>query len=425
MDYINRSTCVALDSSDALSSLRTQFFLPPGKIYLDGNSLGAMPLATADHVQHVVQQEWGYDLIESWNKSGWIHKSQTVGEKIARLIGAASGEVMVADSTSLNLYKVLSVAIQMAAQSQPNRRVILSDRDNFPTDLYMAQSLARQFGYTLRLVEHDQVYDNLTDEVAIVMLTHVNYRTGRMYDMADVSGHARWVGALTVWDLAHSAGAVCLDMNGCNADFAVGCGYKYLNGGPGAPAFLWVNKKHLEQIHRERLWQPLSGWMGHDKPFEFSVDYQPSPQITQFLCGTPSILALAALEKGVDTVLSCEAHGGMAALRKKSLALSDLFITLVEQRCAPWNLLLQTPKSHTERGSQVSFLRTEGGYSIIQALIARGVVGDFRSPGLLRFGLTPLYVRYVDVWDAVEHLREVLLSDEWRDPRFQQSHAVT
>jgi kynureninase len=265
--------------------------------------------------------------------------------------------------------------------------------------------------------------------VAVVLLTHVNYRTGRMHDMAALTAAARAAGALTVWDLAHSAGAVPVDLNGCGADFAVGCGYKYLNGGPGAPAFLWVAARHLrtlaDQGDGEGVWQPLAGWMGHAAPFAFTSAYQPAPGVRGFLCGTPSVIALSALDCGLDTVHAAAPFGGLAALRAKSLALTDLFIDLVERRCAGQGLTLQTPREHARRGSQASFQRDEGGYAIVQALIARGVIGDFRAPGLLRFGFTPLYVGFTDVWDAVEHLRQVLERGEWRDARFQARSAVT
>jgi kynureninase len=320
-----RDACAALDAADPLAPLRDQFDLPPGVIYLDGNSLGALPKATADRVQDVVRREWGRDLIQSWNTAGWIDAPQRVGDKIARLVGAAPGEVIAADSTSVNLYKVLSVALAAVRArdgADSRRRVIVSERDNFPTDLYIAESLARQHGFTLRLVETDAIAAQLTgpaaDELAVLLLTHVHYRTGRMHPMAELTAAAHAAGALVVWDLAHSAGAVPVDLNGCGADFAIGCGYKYLNGGPGAPAFLWCHARHLAQA----VWQPLAGWMGHAAPFAFTPAYQPAAGVKAFLCGTPSPIGLAALECGVDTVLAAEAHGGMAAVRAKSLAMT-------------------------------------------------------------------------------------------------------
>jgi kynureninase len=426
---VTRQACIERDAADALGPLRAQFLLPEGQIYLDGNSLGVLPSATAARLDNVVHAEWGQGLIGSWNHAGWIHQPARVGDKIARLIGAAAGEVVAADSTSLNLYKVLSVALALAMADgradTPQRRVIISERDNFPTDLYMAESLARQWGFELTLVEADDIAAALARQPALLMLTHVNYRTGRMHDMAAITAAAHAAGALVVWDLAHSAGAVPVDLNACNADFAVGCGYKYLNGGPGAPAFVWAHARHLARMDAEGLWQPLSGWMGHAAPFEFTQHYRPAAGIARFVCGTPSPLALAALECGVDTLLAAQPQGGMAALRAKSLALAELFIARVEARCAGHGLQLQTPREGACRGSQVSFLREDGAYAIVQALIARGVVGDYRAPGILRFGFTPLYLRYVDVWDAAEHLAQVLALGEWQQPRFQHRAAVT
>ncbi|HEY2131366.1 MAG TPA: kynureninase [Acetobacteraceae bacterium] len=414
-----------MDEQDELGPLRDQFYLPPGLIYLDGNSLGVLPRATAGRVQEVVSREWGRDLIQSWNKAGWFHQPQRVGDKIARLIGAARGEVMAADSTSLNLYKVLSVACGFARADAPRRQAILSERDNFPTDLYIAESVARQHGFELRLVEAEEITARLDGTVAVVVLTHVNYRSGHMHDMARMTAAAHAAGALMVWDLAHSAGAVEVDLMDCEADFAVGCGYKYLNGGPGAPAFLWLHPYHAARMDSEKLWQPLAGWMGHVVPFAFSPGYRPAAGALRFLCGTPSPIALAALESGVDALLEVEALGGMAALRAKSVALTDLFIRLVEQRCGGDGLRLLTPLDAARRGSQVSFRRHEGAYAIIQALIARGVVGDFREPGLMRFGFAPLYLRFIDVWDAVDHLAQVMWREEWRQPRFHRRTVVT
>jgi kynureninase len=419
---ISRPDCQARDASDPLAPLREQFHLPAGKIYLDGNSLGVLPRATPQRVAHVVQQEWGNDLIESWNQAGWIDLPQRIGDKIARLVGAGAGELVVADSTSVNLFKVLTAAMTIAQADAPERRVILSERSNFPTDLYIAEALARERGCELVLVETpDEIDARLAGGcAAVLMLTQVNYRSGRLLDMAAMTGTAHRHGALAVWDLAHSAGALPVALKADGADFAVGCGYKYLNGGPGAPAFVWVHPRHAE-----RFWQPLAGWMGHASPFEFKPAYRPAPGIARYLCGTPALLSMAALECGVDSVLAAEPLGGMAALRHKSLALTDLFIALVEQRCAGDGLAVITPREHGRRGSQVALSRHEGAYAIVQALIARGVVGDFRAPDVLRFGFTPLYLRFVDVWDAVEQLRQVLDSGEWREARFSRKAVVT
>ena len=418
--------CQALDAQDPLHALREQFQLPPNVIYLDGNSLGVLPKTTAARVADVVAREWGTDLIQSWNKNHWFALPQHVGNKIARLIGAAPGEVVAADTTSINLYKVLSAALNIAALDAPQRQCIVSERSNFPTDLYIAEALCKERGLTLQLVEPEDIAAALTPEVAVLMLTHVNYRTGAMHDMASVTAAAHAEGILTVWDLAHSAGAVPVNLNAARADFAVGCGYKYLNGGPGAPAFVWVNP-----LHTDRCWQPLAGWWGHAAPFAFTPDYQPAPGITRYQCGTQPILSLAALECGLDATLAAEPLGGMAALRRKSLALTDLFIALVEQRCAGYGLGLATPKDHRQRGSQVCQTKDEGAYAIVQALIARGVVGDYRAgdggqhKDILRFGFTPLYLGFEDVWNAVEHLRQVLESGEWQRPEFNTKNAVT
>jgi len=418
--------CRALDAQDPLRALRQQFTLPEGVIYLDGNSLGVLPTATAARVAEAVTQEWGQGLIRSWNSAGWFDAPQRLGDKIARLVGAAPGEVVATDSTSVNLYKVLSAALNIAREDAPGRTVLVSERSNFPTDLYIAESLCRERGLQLRLVEPEDMAGALSAEVAVLMLTHVNYRTGAMHDMAAVTQAAHQAGILAVWDLAHSAGAVPVDLNGAQADFAVGCSYKYLNGGPGAPAFVWAHSRHAS-----RFWQPLAGWWGHAAPFEFTPDYRPAPGITRFLCGTQPILSLTALDCGLDTVLAAEPLGGMAALRAKSLALSELFIALVEARCAAQGLGLATPRDPAKRGSQVCLTRSEGAYAIVQALIARGVIGDFRAGDgnrhldILRFGLTPLYIGFEDVWRAVEHLRQVLETGEWQQARFNQKQAVT
>ena len=418
--------CQALDAQDPLRALRDQFSLPEGTIYLDGNSLGVMPRTTPARVADVVTREWGQDLIQSWNKAGWFAMPLAVGDKIARLLGAGAGEVVAADSTSINLFKVLSAAIHIARADAPQRTKVVSERSNFPTDLYIAEALCQQHGLELVLVDTEDIAAALSADVAVLMLTHVNYRTGAMHDMAAVTAAAHAEGILTVWDLAHSAGAVPVDLRGAKADFAVGCGYKYLNGGPGAPAFVWVNPQHAD-----RCWQPLAGWWGHTAPFAFTPDYQPAAGIARYQCGTQPMISLAALDCGVDTLLAAQALGGMAALRQKSLALTDLFIRLVEERCDGHGLGLATPREHAQRGSQVCLTRQEGAYAIVQALISRGVVGDFRAgdgdrhPDILRFGFTPLYIGFEDVWNAVEHLRQVLHSGEWQDARFARQHAVT
>ena len=415
---MTRDDALALDRADPLAGLRDQFVLPPGVIYLDGNSLGVLPRSTAARVQQVVTQEWGDGLIRSWNSAGWITLPQRVGDKIAQLVGVGAGELVVADSTSVNLFKVLSAALSISHADAPARRVIVSERSNFPTDLYIAQALAAERQFELLLVEADELPAALGPDTAVLMLTHVNYRTGRLHDMAALSAQAHAAGALVVWDLAHSAGAVPLALADDGADFAVGCGYKYLNGGPGAPAFVWVHPRHAE-----RFWQPLAGWMGHAAPFEFTPGYRPAAGVSRYLCGTPPVLSLAALECGVDTVLAAQALGGMPALRAKSLALTRIFAAQVQAHCPALQLI--SPNDDAQRGSQVCFGHASIGYPVMQALIARGVIGDFRAPDVLRFGFTPLTLRFVDAFDAAQHLQEVLASGEWQRPEFNQRQAVT
>ncbi len=428
---ITLQDCQQRDATDPLRPLRELFTLPTGLIYLDGNSLGAMPKAAAARAAQVVSQEWGQGLIRSWNSAGWFSLPQRLGDKIAPLIGAGPGEVLVTDSTSINLYKVLSAALSLAHEDAPQRRVVLSERSNFPTDLYIAQSLCQERGYRLQLVEPDDILAALTAEVAVLMLTHVNYRTGAMHDMAALTRSAHAAGAIVVWDLAHSAGAVPVDLSGAQADYAVGCGYKYLNGGPGAPAFVWVNPKHVD-----RFWQPLAGWWGHAAPFEFTPDYRPAAGSQRYLCGTQAVLSLSLLECGLDIFEEAQSLGGMAALRAKSLALTDLFIALMEQRCAGHGLGLATPRDHARRGSQVALTlarsaTASAAFATVQALAQRGVIGDYRAgdggqhQDILRFGFTPLYIAFEDVWHAVEQLRQVLDSGEWKQERFNQKHAVT
>lgn len=418
--------CQQLDATDPLRSLRHLFSIPENIIYLDGNSLGALPKATAECVNQVVTRQWGLGLIRSWNDAGWFKLPQRLGNKIAPLIGAKVDEVVVTDSTSINLFKVLSAALSCVNEDVPQRRRVLSERSNFPTDLYIAEALCKAQGYELVLVESDEITTALTNEVAVLMLTHVNYRTGAMHDMAAVTAVAHAVGALTVWDLAHSAGAVPVDLHSAEADFSIGCGYKYLNGGPGAPAFVWVHPRHVG-----RFWQPLAGWWGHASPFEFMPDYHPAPGIDRFLCGTQPILSMAALECGLDGFVAAEVWGGMAALRAKSLALTDLFIELVEQNCSGYGLGLATPRAHSQRGSQVCLTHDTGAHAMVQAMIARGVIGDFRAgdgglnKDILRFGVAPLYIGFEDVWRAVNHLQHVLVHGEWTRPEFKQKQTVT
>ena len=426
---ISQQDCRQRDAQDPLRTLRDLFDLPPGVIYLDGNSLGALPRAVPARVAHVVAQQWGQDLIKSWNSAGWFALPRRVGDRIAPLIGAGGGEVVATDTTSINLYKVLSAALNIAAQDAPGRRTIVSERSNFPTDLYIAEALCRERGCTLKLIEPHEVAASLTPDVAVLMLTHVNYRTGAMHDMAAVTAAAHAAGALVVWDLCHSAGAVPVDLNGAQADFAVGCGYKYLNGGPGAPAFVWVHPRHVA-----RCWQPLAGWWGHAQPFAFTPDYQPAMDITRYQCGTQPIVSLSALDCALDVFTAADQLGGMAALRAKSLALTDLFIDAVEALC-PGAFTLVTPRAHARRGSQVCLTPTAqlpagSAYAIVQALIARGVIGDFRAgdaqqPDILRFGFTPLYLSFDNVLGAAQALAEVVRTREYAQARFHHKQAVT
>ena len=400
---MNRTECQALDASDVLAYLREYFSLPDGVIYLDGNSLGARPKAALQRAQNIIAEEWGNDLIRSWNKAGWFDMPSRLGNKLASLIGAKAEEVVVTDTTSINLFKVLAAAIDIQAKlaDKAQRRIIVSERSNFPTDIYMAEGLMQWLdrGYTLRLIDTPEELPQAIDtDTAVVMLTHVNYRTGYLHDMATLSAHAHEQGALIVWDLCHSVGAVPLDLHRDEADFAVGCTYKYLNGGPGAPAFVWVTPRHQEAFRH-----PLSGWWGHTSPFDMQPAFTPTPGIRRALCGTQPIVSLALVECGLDIFTQTN----MEAIRSKSLALTDLFIKLVEERCGHHPLHLVTPREHARRGSQVGFAHTHG-YPVMQALIARGVIGDYREPGIIRFGLTPLYTRFVDVWDAVDVLADIL-----------------
>ncbi len=400
---ITRKHCLARDQADPLAPLRRQFALPEGVIYLDGNSLGARPVAALARAQEVIAHEWGRDLIGSWNTAGWFTLPTRLGDRLAPLLGARAGEVAITDSTSINLFKALAAALAMQAAdpATAGRRVLLTERDNFPTDIYMAQGLSAwlERGYRVELVDSpEQVLAAIDADTALVLLTHVNYRSGHQHDMAAVSAHAHARGALIVWDLAHSAGAVPLDLHADGADLAVGCTYKYLNGGPGAPAFIWVPRRH-----QAAFGQPLSGWWGHAAPFAMAPDFAPADGIARALCGTQPIVSLAMVECG----LALFEQTDMATIRAKSLALTDLFIELVETRCAGHGLALATPRRHARRGSHVSLTHAHG-YALMQALIARGVIGDYREPAIMRFGFTPLYTGYAEVWDAVDILKQIL-----------------
>ena len=407
---LSRDDCLKLDADDPLAGRRDLFDLPDGTIYLDGNSLGALPRNVGPRLASAIAREWGRDLIQSWNTADWISLPTRVGAKIAPLIGAAADEVIAADSTSVNLFKLAAGAMKL----RPGRKVIVTEPGNFPTDLYILQGLRDFLGQVeLRVVEPAQLHAALDEDVALLLLTHVHYKTGQLHDMAALTARAHEVGALALWDLSHSAGALAVDLGGCGADLAVGCGYKYLNGGPGAPAFLFI-AKHLQPDFQT----PLTGWMGHAAPFQFSDDYAPAPGVLRGLCGTPSVLGLTALEAALEAFDGVD----MGQVRAKSMALGDLFLDLALERCQGFSA--GCSREAAQRGSQVA-LTHEHGYPIMQALIARGVVGDFRAPDVLRFGFTPLYVRYVDVWDAVDRLAAVMASEEWRQPQFNEVSAVT
>jgi kynureninase len=402
-----------LDAADPLDGFRDRFTLPDGVIYLDGNSLGALPKAAVERVHQVVTGEWGEGLIRSWNASdlgaGWINLPQRIGAKIAPMIGARASEVIVADSVSVNLFKLISAALTM----RPGRKVILSQPGNFPTDLYMIQGLQEQGLAEQRLAAREQIADALDDDVALLLLTHVHYKSGAMHDMAALTNAAHEAGALVLWDLSHTGGAIPVDLNAVGADFAVGCGYKYLCGGPGAPAYAFVAGRH-----HETLSQPLSGWMGHARPFAFDDAYIPAPGVDRLLCGTPQVLSMSALEVGVDLI----AEIGVDQLYAKSQALSEFFLECLSERDIALELV--SPSHSNRRGSQLSF-RHENAYAICQALIARGVIGDFRDPDILRLGFAPAYLRFEDMAEAARHLAEVLQTGEWQRDEFNQRAAVT
>ena len=410
---ITRAALASLDRDDPLAAFRTLFALPEGVVYLDGNSLGPLPLATPARVAAVVAQEWGDGLIRSWNDAGWIDMPARIGDKIGRLLGAPAGSVIVADSTSVNLFKLLGVALGL----RPERRIILSEQGNFPTDLYIAEGLAALLGrgHALRVVARDDIADTIDNEVAVVMLTHVNYRDGAMHDMRAITAAAHRAGALILWDLAHSAGAVPVDLEASGADLAVGCGYKFLNGGPGAPAFLYVAPRHQQAMR-----MPLTGWFGHAAPFAFEPGFRPAAGIARAVVGTPPILSLAALEVGVDIALTAP----MAAVRQKSLDQVTLFAELVAQECPDLGLRLTSPADPAQGGSQVCLAHAQA-YPVMRALVERNVIGDFRAPDILRFGITPLTLRYADLWDAVAALRAVLTQGIWREARHQARMTVT
>lgn len=410
---MNRTDCESLDQADPLAPMRDRFLIPDGLNYLDGNSLGVLPKGVAERVHAVVLQQWGGSLIKSWNEHGWFALAGRVGDRIARLIGAPKASVIAGDTISVNLFKLLGAALKL----NPGRRVILSDSGNFPSDLYVAQGLRDLLddGYTLKIVEPEAVVDAIDTSIAVVMLTEVDYRSGRLHDMTAVTAKAHAVSALTIWDLAHSAGAIPVDLIGANADFALGCTYKYLNGGPGAPAFLYVRPDLQDRVE-----PPLAGWWGHASPFAFDLDYRPAPGIIRNQCGTQPILSMEALDSALDVWDGID----MQMVRKKSMALCGLFAELAETRCGQHGVRLAGPRDMARRGSHVS-LHCPEGYAVMQALIAHRVIGDFRAPDMIRFGFTPLYTRFIDVWDAVDVLSRILDQRLWDQPQYLARKAVT
>lgn len=403
------------DRNDALAHHKSAFILPQDIIYLDGNSLGALPRQSAEQLQSAILTQWGEGLIRSWNDAGWIDLPRRIGAKIAPLIGADAANVVMADSTSVNLFKLLSAACAL----RPDRTKIIAEAANFPTDNYIAEGVINQQGMGHELVyakNPDEIYTLIDNSTAVVMLTHINYRNGFMHDIEALSRAAHDAGALIIWDLAHSAGAVPVQLDAWNVDFAVGCSYKYLNGGPGAPAFLYVADRHLSTAR-----QPLSGWFSHHSPFAFETHYEPAGTIDQFLCGTPAILSAIALDAALDIWRDVDIH----AVRAKSLALTDYFISLMQSRCSGYGLQLITPREHHLRGSHVSFTHPDSGYAIMSALISQGVIGDFRAPDILRFGFTPLYTSFSDVWHATDRLATLLEDKSWDTPQFHSRKLVT
>ena len=414
---ITREDCARADAADPLAHFRDEFILPTGVIYLDGNSLGARPRSAAEVARRVVAEEWGEGLIGSWNAAGWFDLPLVLGDLLAPVIGAGPGSTVVTDTTSINLFRALAAAVRLT-ESDPVRRVILAERSCFPTDLYVAEGLVEfaRGDLELRLIDDPEGLDPaLGPDVAVVTLSHVDYQTGRRWELSEVTGRVQAHGAAMVWDLAHSAGVMPIDLTGAGADFAVGCTYKYLNGGPGAPAFLWVHPRRLEEFR-----SPLTAWWAHARPFAMEPHFVAATDVRRLLTGTQPIVSLALAGCGLEIA----ARADLALVREKSVALGELFVRLVEQQCSDHPLRLISPQNPEQRGSQISLAHPEA-YPVMQALIARGVVGDFRAPDVLRFGLAPLYLRHVDVWDAVEVLRDVLDTGSWADDRFRRRLAVT
>jgi kynureninase len=409
----SRDACVARDASDPLRDLRDRFSIPDGVIYLDGNSLGPLPRAARAVFDRTIEQEWGRDLIGSWNSAGWFDMPLRIGDRVGTLLGAAAGQTVVCDTTSINLFKAVHAAMGLRGE----RDVVIAEAESFPTDLYIIEGAIKSAGRPMqrRLIGADgSSLEALLDQrVAVVVLSHVNYRTGELWDIEATTRKIHDAGALVVWDVCHSIGVIEIGFDRYGVDFAVGCTYKYLNGGPGSPAFIAVAK-----AHQAAATHPLSGWWGHTAPFAFDRDFRPDAGIKRFLCGTPPIISL----RGVDIALDAMAGLELAALRQKSLALTELFIARVAALST--DLEIVTPREAARRGSQVS-IAFDRGYAVVQAMIERGVIGDFRAPDIMRFGFAPLYVRFSDVWDAAEILAQCVQAEVWNDPRYTKKHAVT
>lgn len=411
---ISRQHCLELDAADPMAHCASRFVLPPGKIYLDGNSLGALPKGTSELIAGVVEQEWGNDLIQSWNTAGWFELPVKLGDRISNLVGAAAGQIVVCDNTSINLYKTLHAALGINA----DRNLILADRGDFPTDLYMIEGAAQSCGrpVEVRLIDDTaNIVDQFDQRCAVAVLSEVNYRTGLRLDMQTVTSAAHKLGILVIWDLCHSVGAMPVALDDAEADFAVGCSYKFLNGGPGAPAFVYVARRHHSTMR-----QPLQGWWSHQDPFGFAPEYAPTTGIKRMLSGTQPVLSMRAIACGLGTFDGVD----LQALREKSGQMCRLFIDLVEQECSQYGVALFGPKEPARRGSHVA-LSFEHGYSVVQAMIARGVIGDFRAPDLMRFGFAPLYLSFAQLFDAVRIMRESIEQEPWLDSRFNHVGAVT
>ena len=413
MQYINQQHCQVLDLQDPLTELRANFFLPEGVINMDGNSLGALPKSTVQRMQTAIQDEWGTGLIRSWSTAGWFESPTRIGDKIAPLIGANEGEVLVADTTSVNLFKALAAALSI----NKDRSIILSETGNFPTDLYMMQGISTfsKGAIQSKVVASEAIISNLSEEVAVLLLTHVHYKTAYIKDMQYLTQKAHEKGVLVVWDLSHSVGSIEVDLNEAKADFAVGCGYKFLNGGPGAPAFIFVAKRHQLQANCV-----LSGWMGHQDPFAFTDEYVPANSIERFRCGTPVMLGMIALENGVDVFRQTS----ITALRKKAIQLSELFITLMTQECSSYGFTLASPADAKKRAGHVAFQHQEG-HAIYQAIKRKDIISDFRVPDVLRFGVTPMYTRFEDIYQVVMAIKEVMETKAWDRAEYQVRAAIT